>query len=203
MTTISRYGGDLGRIAEIHREAFPGFFLARLGIPFLKVYYNWVREFPQGILITAGEGEGLHGFVAGFIDSPEFYRYCRSRRHEAILPVAQGVVRSPGLIGRALYNVARVKRNASVTSVSAADESELASIAVRPGAASRGLGASLVTAFCEASRQAGATGVVLTTDRDDNEAVNRFYLKNGFVVRREFMSGSRRAMFEYWRPLVP
>ena len=39
--------------------------------------------------------------------------------------------------------------------------------------------------------------ITLETDAINNDAANHFYLKNGFVLEREFTTNEGRKMFEY------
>jgi GNAT superfamily N-acetyltransferase len=71
------------------------------------------------------------------------------------------------------------------------------SIAVRPGAAGKGTGRELVAAFGAAMAGRGVKEYSLTTDRDDNDRVNQFYLKLGFRLAGTFVTPEGRAMNEY------
>ena len=75
------------------------------------------------------------------------------------------------------------------------------SIAVSPEFQGRGIGKQLVEAFCQELAARGEPAVCLTTDRDDNEAVNRFYQRLNFQLARSFITPEGRAMNEYVRNL--
>lgn len=55
----------------------------------------------------------------------------------------------------------------------------------------------LISAFCERARVLGASTVFLTTDRDRNDAVNQFYLRNGFKLHSSFLKERARWMNLY------
>lgn len=189
---------DLPVIAEAHERAFAGFFLARMGRPFLEAYYRLVLDYSGGILLVAEAGDAVLGFVAGFEAPAEFYAYMARSRRRLLLPILRGLLRRPVLIPRALFNRRRVETGV-------ADDApglvELSSIAVLPSAAGGGLGGRLVEAFCDHAAARGGSRILLTTDADGNDAVNAFYLRNGFELDGTYMSGSTRRMNRYARSL--
>jgi ribosomal protein S18 acetylase RimI-like enzyme len=73
----------------------------------------------------------------------------------------------------------------------------LMSIAVLPEAQGRGIGKDLTVAFLEEARRRGLAMVSLTTDRDGNEGVNRFYVNLGFQCTRSTVTPEGRTMNEY------
>jgi ribosomal protein S18 acetylase RimI-like enzyme len=70
-----------------------------------------------------------------------------------------------------------------------------------PDYAGQGLGQALTRAFLARARQNGARIVYLTTDTDNNERVNRFYDRLGFILQRTFEAPGPRTMNEYIYPL--
>jgi ribosomal protein S18 acetylase RimI-like enzyme len=77
----------------------------------------------------------------------------------------------------------------------------LSSIGVTPSANGKGIGKILITAFCESAQEAGSPTVFLTTDRDENDAVNQFYISNGFQLHGSFLREQGRWMKLYVRSL--
>jgi ribosomal protein S18 acetylase RimI-like enzyme len=71
------------------------------------------------------------------------------------------------------------------------------SLAVDPTAQGGGAGKMLMRAFFEGARQRGATAVMLTTDKLENDRVNAFYLAQGFTVSAGYVTAEGRAMNEY------
>ena len=55
---------DLGKVIEVHKNSFEGFFLTELGDNFLNLYYNSVRKNKNGILLGFYEEGALFGFAA-------------------------------------------------------------------------------------------------------------------------------------------
>jgi GNAT superfamily N-acetyltransferase len=73
----------------------------------------------------------------------------------------------------------------------------LSSVAVAPEAQGKGIGAALVRRWVEEARARGAAGCYLTTDADNNEAVNRFYQKLGWTVESTYATPEGRRMNRY------
>jgi hypothetical protein len=51
--------------------------------------------------------------------------------------------------------------------------------------------------WIDRTKKTGAPGCFLTTDADGNDAVNRFYLRNGWRVASEFVTPESRKMYRY------
>jgi ribosomal protein S18 acetylase RimI-like enzyme len=77
----------------------------------------------------------------------------------------------------------------------------LSSIGVSSSGRGRGIGKVLLSAFCERAQYYGASAVYLTANRDNNDAVNRFYELNGFILHSSFLKSRERWMNLYMRPL--
>ena len=191
---------DLDQIARIHQAAFPGFFLTEMGLPFLRSYYGLVLEFDGGILLAAETQTGLAGFVSGFKQPEAFYALYSKRKLSFIFPILLGIARNPLLLPRIIANVGRVENAAAVPA--STEVVELSSVAVHPDAAGQGLGSKLVFAFREKALAMGGHEIRLTTDADGNEAVNRFYVNQGFLLSRVFATAGKRKMNEYQLCLV-
>jgi ribosomal protein S18 acetylase RimI-like enzyme len=180
---------DIDELVRIHQVAFPGFYLTLMGSAFLRGYYSSVLTYPNRIALVARRDQVAVGFAVGFVEPEGFYAHFRAERRKLIPVIALALLRHPELIPRTLRNMRRIQ-----TVQYKPGEVELSSIAVEPSA--RGVGSSLLLAFIERARSAGARSVSLTTDAVNNDAVNRFYLKHGFTLRRQFDDGGR-LMNEY------
>jgi ribosomal protein S18 acetylase RimI-like enzyme len=190
---------DIDTIATVHEAAFAGFFLARMGAGFLRAYYRLVMDYPGGLLLVSEDETGVDGFVSGFVDPAGFYGYMVHKRRHLLWPTLCAILRRPVLLPRALFNRRRIE---AVVGTTEPDRCELSSIGVLPVTAGRGLGSALVEAFCEEAGRRGCRRVDLTTDAEDNDDVNAFYLRCGFVMERSFLSGGKRRMNGYVRHLV-
>jgi ribosomal protein S18 acetylase RimI-like enzyme len=193
---------DLEGVVRLHETAFDGFLMTRLGPSFLFQYYKVVCDYGDRVFVAAEEkGGNLLGFVAGFRRPKAFYEMLRGRRWRMAMAMSPALVRHPSLLKRALRNSASVRDR----SVTLSDElhCELASIAVAPEASGRGIGRTLVHAFCKHAAEAGARSVYLTTEVHNNVAVNRFYGSLGFLVTDTFDAGGGRLMHKYVVTLDP
>lgn len=177
---------DIPGIVRVHQIAFKGFFLDRMGPAFLRAYYRAILDYEGAILLIHSDGPGgIDGFAAGFLEPDHFYAHFRSRRIRMLPAIALALLRRPNLFVEIVRNTGRVARAAEMNVAAA----ELASIGTsRRGA---GVGSGLLRAFCERSAVLGADEVRLTTDRDDNGAVVRFYLDHGFEQRGVEFRGER------------
>lgn len=170
-------GADVDAVVKIHQKAFQGFFLERMGPAFLSAYYDCVINYSASIaLVYSANQRSLDGFVVGFTDPLGFYKHFSAARKGFLVAIFVGFARRPWLIREVLANIMRV-RDKSV-SEGVIGSAELTSIGVSNSG--RGVGKELLRAFIEKTWVTGASGVFLTTDRDDNDSVNEFYIKNGF-----------------------
>jgi len=189
---------DIPEIVDIHLAAFQNSFLTRLGRAFLVRYYECVLNYDGGILLIS-KGKSAEGFAAGFMHPESFYRGMKKSAWSFAVPAAAAVIRDPSLALRVLHGFRRVRMPAQEKP---AGDCELSSIAVRPEATGRRIGAALVHAFLEQAWTKNARCVSLTTDADGNDLVNKFYARLGFDHRRTFERYRGRPMNEYvfYRP---
>lgn len=185
---------DIRRVAQVHEEAFPRFFMTTLGPRFLCEYYALVADSSDAIFLKAARGGLTVGFVAGFLRPADFYRRLRARRFRLAFAVARSVLVKPWLLPRLALSYGRAGDRAK--SCLEDKECELASLAVDPGEAGRGTGTLLVNEFVKQAKEAGARRVVLTTDAKNNERAIGFYERLGFAVRSGLRPTPTRAMFE-------
>lgn len=188
MTIREMETSDLAAVIEVHRIAFPGFFLTRMGHAFLRAYYGAVLDYNNSIAFVADDvtGGAVHGFVVGFHHPEGFYTLFSARRGKLVLWSLIAVLRDPSLIRAILRNSRRVSNQAEAP----IDVIELASIGV--DGQGRGAGGKLLEAFCQRAAETGAHTVVLTTDADHNDRVRRFYEGRGFELDGYEDRGDRR-----------
>jgi ribosomal protein S18 acetylase RimI-like enzyme len=192
---------DLPSIVTLHEIAFAGFFLTMLGRPFLRELYRGFVVETDGVCWIAEseltpEKPEIVGFVAGALSPRQFFRRLLMRRgfHFA-LAALPGIARHPlGVLPRVLS--ALWYRGDEPNA--APNGALLSSLGVNPSTGRRGIGRMLVCAFCDDAAARGAPAVYLTTDRDDNDAVNAFYEQLGFhILGRAIRRG--RTMNTYLR----
>lgn len=197
MTVRPATPADLREIVRIHLAAFPGFFLSFLGPRFLRLLYLQMLNQEGGILLVAEADNAVCGFVGGVTQQAGFYR--RLVRHNLVSfawASAGAVLRRPSVMPRLWRSLRR-----STEARQSAAEACLMSIGVDPQVSGKGVGRKLADAFCDELRKKGAPSVCLTTDKMNNERVNRFYQGLGFVVAREFTTPEGRQMYEYVKTL--
>ncbi|QKM64062.1 hypothetical protein DCO17_01745 [Polynucleobacter tropicus] len=168
---------DSSAIASVHRIAFEGFFLERMGIGFLTAYYDILIGYRQNIFLIAEDSNGeLIGFIAGYLDKSRFYKHLLARCFRIIFPALIAMVRSPALFLEVALNFLRVNR----LSVTREVECELASVGVLMGGV--GIGSQLLRAFIAEVKSRHFDCITLTTDYSDNAIAKIFYEKHGFTM---------------------
>jgi ribosomal protein S18 acetylase RimI-like enzyme len=184
---------DISAIVGVHLRSFPGFFLTFLGSAFLAEFYSGILADRSGIALVAEIDRQIVGFVVGTSQPAGFYRRSLQRRWwrfalAAVLPA----IKQPSIITRLLRALSMPEQ-----ATQQKGRGTLMSIAVLPEAQGEGIGQALVRAFLGEAGRCGLRQVDLTTDRDGNEATNRFYQNLGFVCERATVTPEGRAMNEY------
>lgn len=188
-------GSDLDDVIEVHSAAFAGFLMTNLGPSFLREYYQAVLEGDDAILLGQFDELGsLKGFVAGSAKPALLYARLAKRKPRMLISAAFHLLCHPVLWLRVLENANTTSRRARED---VAIGAELASIAVHPSAQGLGYGRALIEAFLSSARRYGASEVTLTTDADDNDAVNRLYRRAGFRLSRTSTRKGGRRMNHY------
>lgn len=184
---------DYNSLAEIHKIAFPNFFLTTLGIGFLKTYYLHSLQTEGSIaLCVENDRKEMQGFVVGCFESRGFHkRVFFSSPISFVSSLIKSIILNPKIVIRLLKNV---EKKASV-----ADDknySELLSIAVRPDQGGKGIGKILIVSFENEIKVNGGKKIALTTDYSGNESVISFYEKNGYFKAFEFIAYPNRLMYK-------
>jgi ribosomal protein S18 acetylase RimI-like enzyme len=189
----------LNTIVEIHLQAFAGFFLKSLGPSFLKELYRGFISEPSGVCLVAVDGKTVVGFVAGTTQPEKFFlRLLRRRWYAFLLAGTASFARHPLRVGAKFLSALRYRGEKPVDVPNAA---LLSSIGVFRSGKGQGIGKILIAAFCQKAQNSGASTVFLTTDRDNNDAVNEFYLSSGFTLHSSFLKERKRWMKLYVRNL--
>lgn len=190
VTTQCEY---VDEIVKIHTSTFTGFFLTFLGKGFLKTLYTGFMNHPQSGVIIVLEDDKLVGFCAYSEDLSGFYKYLISKKLPQFAWYAAGAfIRKPKIL-------LRLFRAFTYSSESKREESyiELSSIGVCPMVKNRGVGSEMIRCLIKLSDTSKFEYIKLETDRDDNEAANYFYQKNGFVLDHSYETPEGRGMNEY------
>lgn len=189
---------DVCRVVSVHLSSFPGFFLSFLGPRFLLLFYSGICSAPEGIAFVYLNGTGIPaGFVVGTSNPRGFYsRLLKRGWFKFALASIVPVFKKPSVIGRIVRAISHPSTNPIGDDVAG-----LFSIGVLPELQGTGAGKKLVQAFVDEAKRRGCKKVFLTTDRDNNDRINSFYLKLGFVVERQYVTPEGRRMNEYWMTL--
>ena len=185
---------DVAPVVQTHLLSFPEFFLSMLGPKFLSLYYSAVCSDQSGIaLVSIGQDGAVKGFVAVTANPRGFYtRLLKKQWLKFAAASVMAVLKTPVIIPRMLRSLSFPKENPA-----GQDVAGLYSIGISPGGQQQGTGCQLMTEFINEARRRGCRQVFLTTDRDGNDRVNRFYQKNGFTLKRQFLTPQGRRMNEY------
>lgn len=180
-------------IAELHKKAFPTFFLTQLGIPFLKTLYTgYIKDKNSGIIVAENK-DRIVGFIAYSKDYSSFYKgLIKNHLFKFAFCSLGAAIKHPSFIKRLL---GAFKKSDSV--MKEEKYVELASICVDPRIESRGLGSKLIDYLKGIVDFDVYAYINLETDADDNEGANYFYVKNGFMLVRTFTTAEGRKMNEY------
>jgi ribosomal protein S18 acetylase RimI-like enzyme len=190
---------DVDAIVGIHMRAFRGFFLTTLGRRFLVELYRGFLKSLDGRLLVAEADGGIAGFTAGTFAPDRFFRTLLVSRWLAFGWAAAGaVIQRPHAVLPRLLAAVRYRGEPPVRLTAAG---LLSSIAVEPHLSGMGIGRMLLSAYCEEASRNGLRFVYLTTDRDDNESTNLFYLRHGFEAESQIRRRNGRIMTRYVRPL--
>ena len=185
--------GDIRKLSKLHTRAFPDFFLTQLGVGFLDALYKgYLSDERSGIIVAEDNGR-LAGFIAYSNDYPNFYKGLIKNHLFRFAFCSMGAaLRHPSFIKRLL---GAFKKSDPV--VKSEKYVELASICVEPKMGKKGIGSQLIDHLKEMVDFNKYAYINLETDAVNNDAVNRFYVKNGFKLARSFSSAKGRKMNEY------
>jgi len=183
---------DLATIYEIHKRAFPGFFLTALGPVFLKGYYRAMLLKKDTIFLVERADE-IIGFACGLEDAASFnFKYMKKNIKQLAFSVCLAVTQRPSILFRVFTRPQDARKQPHRLGMI-----HLLSIAVDPKASGHGTGSRLLEAFKTEALKRSFSEVYLTTDANGNEKANAFYLKNGFRKINSHSSGNGRLMNEY------
>lgn len=182
---------------EVHMSAFQEFFLTFLGPSFLREFYRSFLVDPAGIgfvAVDSDSGEVLGAVVGPATPGGYFGRLLKRRWWAFCLASVRAVLRRPSVVkrlARAIYY------RGDAPDEQGPARALLSSIAVSPAAQGRGVGRALVETWMAEARRRGSRGAFLTTDAEENEAVNRFYQRLGWRLESTYATREGRRMNRY------
>lgn len=186
------------RIVSVHMETFTGFFLTFMGKGFLKQMYKSYCQHAESELLATYNDEGeIVGFLAWSSNMSGLYKYMIKKKLFAFGWYSMGAFfRKPRVFMRLIRAFLKPSESERAEAYV-----ELASIGVDPNAKSAGIGSGLIETLKERVDFSKFAYIALETDAENNDGVNYFYQKNGFVLERRYTTREGRAMNEYrWRP---
>lgn len=185
-------------LADIHLDAFHGFFLSTLGKRFLNTYYKAALKSIDAIAVCAVEDDGqIQGFATGCVKSHGFHK--NLILHNTISFLCQGVIilfTNPKALLRIVQNLDKVSNKNDD-----GNYAELISIGVYNASKGMGIGKTLIYRFEEEAKRRGCKRITLTTDYNKNEEVITFYFHSGYRVFYEFTAYPQRRMYKLIKDL--
>lgn len=187
---------DAVPLAKIHQAAFPNFFLSRLGEPFLIQFYRGYESDPTAVIVISRDASGQpQGVAVGTTDPAGYFGRLLRRRFWgfAVASVRAGL-RQPSVIPRLLSALTYRGDNPP-----GCEGALFSSMCVDPSVSGRGIGSQLIKGWTRRARAMGAELAFLTTDAVENDAVNSWYLREGWVLSDRFIAHGDRLMnrFQY------
>ncbi len=185
---------DVPEAVEVHRAAFPDFFLTFLGTDFLKLLYRFYVAGDTEIALAAECNGRIHGALIGSTEPKGFYkrlaiRHFLSFAWAGMRPLLKRPIIFPRLIRALSY-----RGDAPPCGEQGA---LLASVCVEPTQQKKGIGVQLVKRFEREAWKRGCKFVYLSTDRDDDQGSGGFYRNLGWTVEAEFATPEGRVMQRY------
>jgi ribosomal protein S18 acetylase RimI-like enzyme len=184
---------DSSKMTMVHLDTFDGFFLSSLGSGFLNTYYNTCIKSPDAFAICATdtETEKIVGFGLGCYNSNGFNKKLIKRNFlKYLLRSILIIFTKPNALIRLLNNLTKRDKNEN----DIGDYGELFSIAVDKDYQGLGIGKNLLKKFEYELKQKSIKKITLTTDKNNNDNVLKFYRNFGYDVYYDFISYPKREM---------
>ena len=183
----------IDEIVDIHLMTFDGFFLTFMGSGFLKQMYTAYTKHKKSDILIATRDDQVVGFLAYSEHMSDLYKYMINHQ---LIPFAWysfgAFLRNPPIfmrLIRAFLKPGEAQRNERYV--------ELASIGVLPEAKFQGAGSNLIDELKREVDFDTFDYITLETDVNNNDIANKFYVKNGFRISREYETHEGRRMYEY------
>ncbi len=185
---------DVRAAAVLHRLAFPDFFLSGLGTPFLEQFYSgFIDDSSSVTLVARNEDQVLQGVVVGTVEPAGFFsRLLRLRWQGFLVASVRAALVQPRLVPR-LIRAARYRGDLP----SGANGALLSSICVDPAVRGQGIGQMLLDSWVQDVAFRQVSTAHLTTDAQNNDAVNDFYRSRGWTLSGSFKTRTGRRMNRY------
>jgi ribosomal protein S18 acetylase RimI-like enzyme len=185
---------DVGGLARLHRQAFPGFFLSTLGEPFLVQFYRGFLQDESAVTVVARDKHGMpRAAVVGTTEPAGFFgRLVRNRWPGFVAASARALLTNPKAAPRLLRAVS-YRGDAPAAATGALLSSHFVDPALQAG----GVGSLLIDEWARVAASKGAERAFLTTDATDNAAANGFYQARGWLLSDTYSTREGRRMNRY------
>ncbi len=162
---------DVPTLARLHSEGISTGFLPSLGPRFMRLLYRALVDYDKGSVLVVEQSDTAIGFVAGVLDTGDFYKHFVRR-----YAIAAGLAALPRAFRpRVLRRVWESLRYEGVEQAGG----ELLATALEPQARGRGLGTELGKRFLDKMNQMGGDVVNVVVGSDNAQAIAA-YRKMGF-----------------------
>ncbi len=180
---------EIHKIVSIHISAFPNFFLTNLGSDVLFQFYTYLLKDKDTFSYNVKKDNNILGFAVANTNVKGLYkRIFICGFFDFLSPLIISFIKKPSLLKKMIISfISTQKRNNSNNILAS-----LLSICVNPHFAGNGLGNMLISSIESDFRKSNVKSYFLTTDSDNNELTNRFYLKNDFLLQSTVLQGERR-----------
>lgn len=180
---------DIPKIVSIHLEAFPNYFLTDLGKDVLNHFYSLILKESNAISFCVRSNDMIIGFVLASTQAKGLYKRIFFRGFfNLITPLFISFLKNPLLFKRMIISFISTYKHKIQKSRSAS----ILSICVRPDNGGKGIGKFLIEKLENELIVQNVDSYYLTTDSDNNDLTNNFYLKNDFRLHSIFLQGTRR-----------
>lgn len=186
-----------GEMARLHRLSFPDYMLSKMGYPFMKAIYRSYLESPESGVIIAENDDGSLAGLLSYMDSTVNIPARVVNRRKLLFWVSALIVslRDPS----GYEKMKRFYRKCSEPHHAAHSRKhlELGSFCLYPGLRGKGTGTEMLEHVKNMTDYHTFDYVGLTTASDDNDRVNLFYLRCGFMPTGIITLPDRRKMTVY------
>jgi ribosomal protein S18 acetylase RimI-like enzyme len=182
---------DAKAVASLHKKAFTNFFLTKLGSKFLEEFYKAIFESSYSLSVGVFEDNKLLGFAVGARKNQGFYSSILKNNFIRLgIAASLALIKNPKLVYRLFISL----NSSNTYNDNFVKDSILLSICVEPNCSEKGFGKLLLINF-EKLAFRHSESIILTTDAEKNDSVNKFYIRNGYILTYTFYQGNRRMNF--------
>ena len=191
-------GGDVARLAALHRACLPESILSALGEGGVARYYAFALASPEEhVFVVRGSGAApvtdggraagpahdplAAGLVLSLAPGTLLRRFALASPAALARELAAALAGAPRLRRRMFARLAEAARGLADRAPAAPALPEVTQIFTDPARRGQGLGARLLRAAEAALQAAGHRAYCIHTLRDDNDAGIRFYRREGFT----------------------